>query len=106
MLKTDATEHLEEIVAFDRPRLHSSRITQLSPPLGWLVREAEDTWRFVSDNGGTRVERTFSFELTSPIWSVLAAPLMHAFLRVAVRRDLENIGRTLSLSPSGSPRSD
>lgn len=77
--KTDGTEHIEEIVVFERPALHVSRIAGLSPPLSWLVREAEDGWRFTAVATGTRVDRTFTFELTSALWFPFAFPLMHLF---------------------------
>lgn len=99
ILKTDGTEHLEEIIAFERPVLHVSRITALSPPLAWLVRSGEDAWRFRSE-GATRttLDRTFSFELTSPLVAIVALPLLHLFMRIAVRRDLQNIDRFLRLT--------
>lgn len=95
VVKTDGTEHLEEIIAFERPWLHVSRIVGLAPPLGWIVQEAEDAWRFAGDNTETRVRRTFSFALRSPLWSAVAFPLMHVFLRVAISRDLRNIAAAL-----------
>jgi hypothetical protein len=103
ILKTDGTEHLEEIIAFERPVLHGSRISALSPPLSWLVRSGEDTWRFRAEGAsGTAVERTFSFELTSPLAAVVAFPLLHLFMRVAVRRDLRNVDRSLRLTVNSS----
>lgn len=97
VMNTDGTEHIEEIVAFERPTLHVSRITGLSAPLSWLVRWAEDAWRFVPGDTGTRVDRTFTVELTSPLWSVVAFPLMHIFMRTAVNRDLRNVGNALGV---------
>ena len=95
ILKNDGTEHIEEITAFERPARHTSRITGLSPPFSWLVRFGEDHWKFAADESGTVVERTFAFELTSPLAAFVAFPLLHFFMRMAVRRDLRNIGASL-----------
>ena len=96
ILKTDGSEHIEEIVAFERPVRHSSRITALTPPFSWLVTSGEDDWRFGEADGRTTVERRFSFELTTPAAAVVALPLLHIFMRAAVRRDLYNIAATIS----------
>jgi len=93
ILKTDGTEHLEEIVAFDPPLRHVSRVTGLSPPFSWLVLSGEDDWKFEESSGGTVVERTFAFELTSPLAAMAAFPLLHLFMRPAVRRDFRNIAK-------------
>lgn len=92
ILKTDGTEHIEEITVFERPSRHTSRITALSPPFSWLVRSGQDDWKFVADGSGTVVERTFTFTLTYPLAALVAFPLLHLFMRMAVRRDLRNLG--------------
>ena len=94
ILKTDGTEHVEEIVGFDAPSRHVSRITGLSPPFSWLVLSGEDDWKFEESAAGTVVERTFAFELTSIFAALLAFPLLHLCMRAAVRRDLRNIAET------------
>ena len=96
MIKTDGTEHIEEIIAMERPSRHVSRITALSPPFSWLVRSGEDDWKFIATETGTIVERTFSFELTTPVAAIVALPLLHLFMRPAVERDLRNIARRLA----------
>jgi ribosome-associated toxin RatA of RatAB toxin-antitoxin module len=93
--KTDGTEHFEELVVFDRPRRHVSRITGLSPPFSWLVRYGEDDWKFMPSNSGTLIERTFAFELTNPLAALPAFPLLHLFMRFAVIRDLRNVERAV-----------
>lgn len=98
ILKTDGTEHFEEIVLFERPARHTSRITGVSPPFSWLVRWGEDDWRFHRAGLGTLVERTFRFELTSPLAALIAAPLLHVFMRGAARRDLRNIASRIRIS--------
>ena len=96
MIKTDGTEHIEEIVRLERPSRHVSKITALSPPFSWLVKSGEDDWRFIASDKGTIVERTFAFELTTPIAAVVAWPLLQLFMRPAVKRDLRNIERRLA----------
>lgn len=91
IVETNGAEHLEEIVELQRPSRHNSRITGLAPPFSWLVRYAEDDWRFAPARSGTALERTFTFELTSPLAAVIGFPLLHLFMRPAVRRDLHNI---------------
>ncbi|MEX2153808.1 MAG: SRPBCC family protein [Gemmatimonadaceae bacterium] len=93
--KTDGTDHLEEITAFEKPTLHVSRISGLTAPLSWLVRSAEDAWRFSPASSGTRIDRVFAFELTSPLVAPIAFPLMHIFMRIAIRRDLRNVSNAL-----------
>ena len=100
ILKTDGTLHIEEITAFETAVRHCSRITDLTPPFSWLVKFGEDDWRFSSAGGRTLVDRAFSFELTTPLAALIALPLLHVFMRVAVRRDLRNIAARLSGSPS------
>ena len=96
--KTDGTDHFEEIVLFERPGRHVSRITGIAPPFSWLVRWGEDDWRFHPAGTGTLIERTFRFELTSPLAALIAAPLLHVFMRGAVRRDLRNIETRIRIS--------
>lgn len=103
ILKTDGTEHHEEIVLFDRPRRHTSRVTGFGPPFSWLVRFADDDWVFIAANDVTLVERTFVLTLTSPIAAPVAFVLLHTFMRVALRRDLENIATKSSLDTARPP---
>lgn len=95
ILKTDGTAHVEEIVGFDPPLRHVSLITGLSPPFSWLVRSGEDDWKFEESGGGTVVERTFAFELTSILAALAAFPLLYLCMRPAVRRDLRNIAKAI-----------
>jgi hypothetical protein len=97
IVKTDGTEHIEEIIVFEQPARHSSRITGLKPPFSWLVTSGEDDWRFAAERGGTAVERDFSFELTTPLAWIAAFPLLQIFMREAVRRDLREIQRQCTI---------
>lgn len=90
VIKTDGTVHVEEITRFERPVRHISRITGLSPPFSWLVRSGEDDWMFHREGGITRVTRTFSFELTSPLIYPVAVVVLHLFVNRAVEIDLRN----------------
>lgn len=67
------------------------------PVRNFAVQEAEDDWRFVETDQGTQVERTFALQLRSSLWLPLAFALMHVFLRVALARDMTNIGRALAV---------
>ena len=95
IVKTDGTAHREEITVFEPPVRHVSRITGIAPPFSWLVSSGEDDWLFAADGSGTLVTRRFSFELTTPLAVLIAAPLTHVFMRIAVRRDLRNIAAAL-----------
>jgi hypothetical protein len=95
--KTDGTEHREEITVFEAPVRHTSRITGLTPPFSWLVREAADDWRFRAEGSAlTVVERTFVFELTTPLVAPIAWLILHLFMKEAIRRDMTAIDDRLS----------
>jgi Polyketide cyclase / dehydrase and lipid transport len=97
VLKTDDTEHVEEITCFERPTRHTSRITELAPPFSWLVKEGSDDWKFRAEGPAlTIIERTFSFELTTPIVRPLAWLVLHLWMKKAVMRDLDNIMNRLT----------
>lgn len=96
---TDGTEHAEEIVAFERPSRHTTRITGIAPPFAWLVRYGEDEWRFTERDRGTEIDRTFTFELTTPLAAPVAWLILHTLMRAAVRRDLANVARALESAP-------
>lgn len=91
ILKTDGTEHVEEITAFDPPLRHTSRITELAPPFSWLVREGIDDWQFRPEGSLTVVDRTVAFELSSPLAAPLAWLILHLFMKKAVKIDMDNI---------------
>lgn len=98
--KTDGTEHREEITVFEPPGRHSSRITGLSFPFSWLVREGIDDWQFRAEGPAlTVVERTFSFELTTPLVAPIAWLILHLLMKKAAHRDLENIRARLPKLP-------
>lgn len=101
VVKSDGTEHVEKIVELQRPVRHVSRITELSPPFSWLVRYGEDDWRFRPSHAGTLVQRTFTFELTTPLAAIAAYPLLRLFMRSAIHRDFQNIDRLVQRSLSG-----
>lgn len=97
--KTDGSEHREEITVFEPPVRHTSRITGLGAPFSWLVREGSDDWAFRAEGPAlTVVERTFSFELTTPLIAPVAWLILHLFMKEAVRRDLNHILERLSRS--------
>jgi hypothetical protein len=79
---TDGSVVREEVLAWERPSRH--RYRWLDPPafpFSLLVRSGEGDWRFAPADGGTRIEWVYTFELTSPLVSPLAAALMPVFRR-------------------------
>lgn len=98
VLKTDGSAHIEEIIVFERPRRHVSRITGITPPLSWLVGEGEDDWVFSEASGFpgcTEISRTFRFELRSLLAYPVGVVLMGVFLGRAVHRDFANLKKAL-----------
>lgn len=79
---TDGNVVEEELLTYERPSQH--RYRWLKPPafpFSLIVRTGEGDWRFTATNGGTRIDWTYSFELTSALAWPLAAPLMIVFRR-------------------------
>lgn len=79
---TDGNVVEEELLAYDRPSRHHYR--WLNPPafpFSLIVRTGEGDWRFTAANGGTRIDWTYSFELTSVFAWPLAVPLLLVFQR-------------------------
>lgn len=84
----DGAVMLETVTAFDPGRRHAYTLGRLRPPLSWLVRVGLADWTFAPRDGGTAVVWRYRFELASPLAWPIAAPLLHVFMRGAMRRCL------------------
>jgi hypothetical protein len=93
---SDQSEILEEVLTLDRPHRHGYRwLNAPAPPFSLLVRRGEAEWLFAASSRGTRVDWTYTFELTSPLAAPLAAVVMVLFKRW-MQRGLERIGPLLA----------
>ncbi len=92
---SDGSLLTERITAFDPPRRHAYTLSGLQPPLAWLVTTGDADWTFADADGATRVNWRYAFTLTSALAWPLAAPLLHVFMRVAMRRCLGAMARML-----------
>ncbi|HTP53013.1 MAG TPA: SRPBCC family protein [Anaeromyxobacteraceae bacterium] len=88
---TDSSWILEEIVTFDRPLRHRYRwLTLPAMPFCLLVRGGEGDWTFSPTPSGTRVDWTYTFELTTALALPLALPVLTLFQRW-MRRSLAHL---------------
>ena len=79
---TDGSEVLEEILDAERPSRHRYRwLRPPAPPFNLLVRTGEGDWRFAAAGRGTRVEWTYTFDLTSALAYPLAVVVLQLFRR-------------------------
>jgi len=92
---SDGSLLTERITAFDPPRQHAYTLSGLQPPLAWLVSTGDADWTFADADGATRVNWRYAFTLTSALAWPLAAPLLHVFMRAAMRRCLDAMARVL-----------
>jgi hypothetical protein len=92
IVNTDGSKHKEEVMVFDLHERIEDRIFDMTSPFRLMVREARDIFEFSAEGDGTRLERTFRFELTSPLWWP-AARTIGAFFRRAMRRHHANLAR-------------
>lgn len=86
---TDGSTHTERVVLADRPTLYAVEISEFSSAFRFLTKGASERWGMMPAPGGTKLERTFEFELRSALlWPVGAA--LGAMFRKAVRRNHDN----------------
>jgi hypothetical protein len=77
---TDGAVLEEVILDYDPPVKHRYRWTGgVKPPLSFLVRSGTGCWDFTEANGGTRIDWSYIFELTSPLAYPLAMPIAWFF---------------------------
>jgi len=89
---TDGSTHTERALLAERPTLYAAEISGFSSAFACSrrARPSAGGW----SPGGTRLERTFAFELRSPLHWPLGAALGSLF-RKALRRNHENFLRHL-----------
>jgi hypothetical protein len=88
---TDKSVVIERVVRHDRPREHSYEwLNTPGPPLSFLVRRGETTWRLEPVDSGTRIVWTYWFPLTSPLAS-LPMKLVLFFFRRWMQAGLETL---------------
>jgi uncharacterized protein YndB with AHSA1/START domain len=85
---------VEEVLALDRPERHGYRWKKPKLPFSLLVKSGEGSWRFTPEKGGTRVEWTYTFELTTPLVYLHAKLVVLAFRRW-MQRNLARIEREI-----------
>jgi hypothetical protein len=72
----------EDVVAFDRPTRHTYRWNRgLRAPAKFLVHAGEGDWTFSDQDGGTRIDWTYTFELTTPVVYLAALVMRGQFQR-------------------------
>jgi len=92
---SDGSLLIERITQFDPPHRHAYILSGLSPPLAWLVRDGTADWTFVPAADATQVNWRYAFTLTSTLAWPVASPLLHIFMRAAMRRCLDGMARVL-----------
>lgn len=90
---SDGSSLEEEILELERPRTHGYRWQGPPLPFSLIVRSGEAHWTFTPDEGGTRVDWSYSFELTT----VLVYPLGLAVAALFRRWMSAGLGRLRDL---------
>lgn len=87
---TDGSVIQEEILELTRPRRHNYRwLNKPKFPFSLIVKTAEADWVFTPESGGTTVEWTYTFTLTTPlVWpqARLAVALFKRWMQKALDR--------------------
>ena len=86
---SDGSLLIERITALDPPYRHRYTLSGLRPPLAWLASSGDADWTFVDAGGATRLTWRYAFTLTRLSAWPLAWPLLHLFMRTAMRRCLQ-----------------
>ena len=85
----------EWVTSAQRPRhgpgWHAYVLHDLQAPLRWLLRGADACWTFTPDGDGCRVSWRYAFAPRARWATPLAAALLHAQMRPAMRRCLHAI---------------
>lgn len=89
---TDGSTHRERVLRSERPSRYEIAIDQFSSPFRFVVREAREDVRFVSENGKTRIVRRFTFFPRNAL-AVPIALVIRGLFRRAVQRNHEGLVR-------------
>ncbi len=77
---TDGATIHETISEFERPVEHGYRWTgTLKAPLKWMVKGGHGYWMFSERSGGTHVDWSYTFEISSPIIWPIVKPITLMF---------------------------
>ena len=88
---TDGSVIQEEVLELTRPRRHNYRwLNRPKFPFSLIVKTAEADWIFTPESGGTTVEWTYPFPLTSPL-VFLQARLAVALFKRWMQRALDRL---------------
>ena len=90
----DGSTHKEEVMELVQLKHYEDRIFDLTSPLRLMVHDVRDRFALEADGAGTRLNRTFTFELSSVLWWP-AAMLIRSAMGVAVTRHHAEIARRL-----------
>jgi hypothetical protein len=96
---SDGSHHVEEVVALQRPKAHTRRISGLSGPFALVVRRIDETWEIAALPNACVARRRFEFELTTPLAIPIGLTLMLPF-RIAMQRHAERIKARINSSAS------
>ena len=78
----------EEVLELVPPSRQRYRVRGFRAPLRWLARYGEGEWRLAARDGGTRVDWSYQFAVTTPLVWPLVWPLVSLFMRGSMRRTL------------------
>lgn len=96
---TDGVVLEEEIIDFTRPSRHEYQwIGGLKPPFSLIARSGRGSWVFTEVEGGTRIDFSYAFELTSPL-AYPAAAVVVAFFKRWMMQGLNAIKAELVARP-------
>lgn len=96
ILNADGSVLSERITVLEPPRRHGYELSGFTPPFSWLVRLGVADWTVVDAGDGVDVTWTYRFTLSHALAWPVCAPLLHIFMRGAMRRCLEAIATMLA----------
>jgi len=92
----DGATLTETMLTFDRACAVRYRLEGLARPFSFLVRHGDASWRFTPEEGSTRVEWTYTFELTTPLAWPLAALIVGTVFRGWMNSCLHRVNEILN----------
>lgn len=95
----DGSTHRETVVVADAPTAYAIEIDRFSSIFDKLVKNASERWSLSAAGDATRVERSFSFTLRSPVMKPIGL-IIGRFFRKAVKVNHAEMLRHLSRTKS------